>query len=237
MPGAPLHIETAMTNLGEDDLSLIHIMYHKNGDVAATIHETLEHFYIPTHKSFPWPQRLRDQAAAYLTDLPKIALPRGIPEMEMQGANYDTLKNWGCMEIGRGVFQRSEVGSSDTVCAQHMMGHISESIRHFTTAFPEKIGPIKMGDKPITGVLLELKFRFHTFPEAGDPFVIGSGVLGLTDKVRQFVHHIVNPVSGRPYASAVAVNGLIDLDKRSLVIPTDENIAKLEAAINPNLHP
>ncbi len=232
MPGAPLHIESAITSLGEKDLALIHIMYHQDGSIAATIHEALEHFYMPTHRSFAWPERLREQATLYMSELPEAARPRGIPDIEMQGANYETVKNWGCSEIGRGVFQRSEVGSSDTVCAQHMLGHISESIRHFDTAFPEKIGT-----GPITGVLLELKFRFHTFPEAGDPFVIASGIMGVTDKVRRLVHHIVNPITGMPYASAIAINGLIDLEKRRLVVPSKINNEKLTNEIITNLHP
>lgn len=231
MPGAPLRIETAITHLGQEEMSLIHIMYHGNGDIAATIHEQLEHVYLPTMKSFAWPKRMIDSAKAYITEPPKFALPRGLPDTPMTGANIETVEGWGCKPIGRGVFQNWEVGNSGTVCAQHVLGRLSGCIRHFDEAWPEGI---EKG--PVIGVLLEIRFRFHTFADAGDPFTIFSGVLGAEGKIRQLVHHMVNAITGRPIGSFIAVNALIDLEKRKLVDPAPETNEILQAQINPNLH-
>ena len=231
MPGSPLRIETAITRLGEDDLSLIHIMYHGNGDIAATIREQLEHVYLPTMKSFPWPKRLMERAKDKIVETPDFAMSRGLPNTPMTGANLETVEKWGCTPIGRGVFQSWEIGNSGTVCAQHVLGRLSGCIRHFEDGWPEGIE-----DGPVIGVLLEIRFRFHTFAQSGDPFVLSSGVLGAEGKIRQLVHHMTNPISGRPIGSFIAVNALIDLEKRKLVDPSPETVSILQTRINPNLH-
>lgn len=231
MPGSPLRIETAITRLGEEDMSLLHIMYHGNGDIAATILEQLEHVYLPTMKSFAWPDRIKKTTTDYIIDTPDYALPRGLPDTPMTGANLETVENWGCKPIGRGVFQNWEVGNSGTVCAQHVLGRLSGCIRHFKVGWPEGIE-----DGSVFGVLLEIRFRFHTFADAGDPFTICSGILGAEGKIRQLVHHMVNPISGQPIGSFIAVNALIDLEKRKLVDPTPETVKALRSLINPNMH-
>jgi len=230
-PGSPLRIETAITHLGEDDLSLLHIMYHEDGCLAATIREQLEHIYLPTHASFAWPKRLIENAAKYVIETPDFALPKGAPNYEMTGANLESIKKWGLEIIGRGVFQSWETGNSDTVCAQHMLGRLSGCIRHLKSAWPDGIE-----NGSVVGVLLEIRHRFHTFPSSGDPFILCSGVLGAEEKIRQLVHHIVNPISGVPYGSFIAVNGLIDLEKRRLVVPNKEIVKTLKKAAIPNLH-
>jgi len=84
--------------------------------------------------------------------------------------------------------------------------------------------------------MLETQYRLHNYAEAGMPYVIYSGVGGVSEKVRQLVHHFVNPFTGLPYLSAVAVNGLIDLNHRKLVIPSEKLRKKIESQILPNLH-
>jgi len=232
LPGAPLHIKTAITRLGDDDMSLLHVMYHGDGSKAAIIREQLEHLYLPTHQTFPWPKRVKNRAKKLTIETPDYAKPRGLTYDPMTGANLETVQKWGCQTIGRGVFQTWEVGNSDTVCAQHILGRLSGSIRHFSDGWPEGF---EQG--PVTGVLLEIRHRFHQFPSSGDPFVLCSGVMGVTDKIRQLVHHVINPITGKPYGSFIAVNALIDLEKRKLVIPSAANIKKLKAQIIPNLHP
>jgi len=231
MPGAPLRIETAITRIGTSDITLLHVMYHGDGSLAATIREQLEHLYLPTHKSFAWPERLLKNAKAYLVETPDYALPRGLPDTEMTGANQETLDKWDCHTIGRGVFQRWEIGNSGTVCAQHVLGRLSGCIRHYDYAWPEGIF-----SGNVVGVLLEIRFRFHTFAKSGDPFVLRSGLLGSDDKIRQLVHHMVNPVTDKPIGSFIAVNALIDLEKRKLVLPSAENQKILQDRISPNLH-
>ncbi len=232
MPGAPLHIETAITRLGKKDMTLLHVMYHSDGSRAAIIQEQLEHLYLPTHQSFPWPKRLFAAAKPHVMEIPDYAKSKGLPETKMTGANLDTIENWGCQIIGRGVFQNWEIGNSGTVCAQHMLGRVSGSIRHFKDAWPEGIEP---GMKVI-GVLLEIQHRYHTFPKSGDPFVLYSGLLDAEGKIRRLVHHIVNPITGRPYGSFIAVNALIDLEKRRLAMPSPETLEILQSRIIPNLH-
>lgn len=231
-PGAALRIETAITKLGDDDISLLHVMYHVDGSYAAIIHEQLEHVYLPTQKTFAWPDRLTQTAKAHVMDLPDYAQYKGLPDIPMTGANMETLDQWDCPTIGRGVFQNWEIGNSGTVCAQHVLGRLSGCIRHYTHGWPEGIT-----HGPISGVLLEIRFRFHTFADCGDPFVIRSGLLDSSEKIRVLVHHMVNPVTSRPIGSFMAVNALLDLNKRKLVTPSKEIQDILQSRLTPNLHP
>ncbi len=231
LPGAALRIETGITRLGQDDMTLLHVMYHKDGSVAATIHEQLEHIYLLTHKTFQWPRRLMDKAKPYVMEVPDFAKPKGLSDAKMTGANLETIEKWGCHVIGRGVFQSWETGNSDTVCAQNILGRLSESIRHFEYGWPEGIST-----GPVMGVLLEIRHRIHNFPTSGQPFIICSGIEYADTKIRRLIHHIVNPVTGRPYGSYIAVNALIDLEKRKLALPSPEVQAILQQRIIPNLH-
>jgi len=236
LPGAGLRIETAMTSLSEDSLSLIHIMYHMDGRPAATIHETLEHVYIPTENVFRWPARVKDAAKDYMTPLPDMARGKGLSaNAPMNGANLETLQKWGCPIIGRGVFTESETDIFDRVSAQSFVGRLSDSVIGFTDAWPsmETEDWRKTG---IIGVMLETRYRFHTYAEAGLPYVIFSGLASVSDRVRQLIHHFVNPYTGRPYMSVIAVNGLIDTNKRKMAYPSEENRRILESRVIENLH-
>jgi len=197
LPGAGLRIETAMTGITEDDMSLIHVMYHMDGRPAATIHETLEHIYLRTERSFRWPGRVHDAAKDYTVPLPDLARPKGLStNAEMNGANLETLQKWGCKIIGRGVFTEPETGIFDRVSAQSFIGRLSDSVIGFTDAWPS-MEEEDWRETGIIGVMLETRYRFHTYAEAGLPYVIFSGLAGVSDKVRQLIHHFVNPYCGQ----------------------------------------
>ena len=61
-PGDPLRIDSAIIDLQESTAKLCHVMTHRDGRIAATIVETVEHVYLPEDKIFPWPQRVKDAA-------------------------------------------------------------------------------------------------------------------------------------------------------------------------------
>ena len=236
LPGDGLRIETAMTALDDDCLSLIHLVWHADGRVAATVHEKLEHIYLRTGQSFDWPKRLMIAAADFTVDLPDMAKPKGLPEnLKMTGANLETLQKWNCSLIGRGVFTKAETDLFNTVSPQSFVGRLSDSVVGFKEAWPS----MQDGDwreTGLIGVMLETQYRFHNYVEAGMPYLIYSGIGGVSEKVRQLIHHFVNPFTGLPYISAVAVNGLIDLNTRKLVVPDADLRKRIEAHVLPNLH-
>ncbi len=238
-PGARLRIETGMTRQGETDMSLLHMMYHANGEIAATIHEQVEHYYLRTHAAFTWPKRAADAYDLYNVDQPEIAKPRGLSlSTPMTGATMDEVKAWGLPCIGLGVFTTQETGPSHTVSAQHLIGRISECVGNFRAGWPEADGweSGNAEDMDIMGVMLESRYRIYSFPEAGQPFHIYSGVLDVTDKIRRLVHHFIDPLSGQPIASVIAVNGLINLKTRKFATPTTDNLEKVRSAVTPGLH-
>jgi len=236
LPGSGLRFETALTGIGPDDVSLVHMMSHQDGRIAATIHEKLEHIYLRTQKSFNWPKRVMVAANDFMTPLPDIAKPRGLStNVEMSGANLETLQKWGCTLIGRGVFTPDEADIFNIIAPQTFVGRLSDSVSGFEKAWPT-MQDGSWRETGIIGVMLETRYRIHTYAEPGLPYVLFSGVAGITDKVRKLIHHFVNPYTGKPYASVIAINGLIDMGKRKMAYPSDANRKKVEAAIIPNLH-
>jgi len=236
LPGAQLYIETGLAGLEAESLKLVHIIYHANGDIAATVIETLDHIYGRTGRTFPWPSRVREQATSLTVDVPDIAKPKGLSGQEvMSGPGLDHLKNWGCQHVGTGVFLRSETDIFGHIPAQALMGRLSDCIGMFSDGWPDFDPTDWMGAESM-GVILELRFRIHKPVRSGDPFEIYSGVGHVNKKIRQLTHNFVNPFTGQSYATGMAVNGLIHMKERRLVSADPETLVKLEAVANPDLH-
>lgn len=235
-PGAPLYIETGLVALDDHELTLLHIMYHANGEVAATLTERLVHIYRRSGNAFNWPSRLRDKASGNLVKAPDFSKPKGMDaNAQMTGPDLEQLKRWGCTEVGRGVFLQNETNTFGNIAATTYLGRLSDTIAHFTAAWPE-FGPNDWSESDIMGVLLEIRLHVHTTAEAGDPFVFYSGVSKVNGKIRQLIHNFVNPFTGKAYASIIAGNALMHLTERRLVAPDPDNIDRIKAIIIPGLH-
>ena len=235
-PGTTLYIHTGVLDVGEDDLTLIHVLYHRDGSVAATVRETVDHIYQRTGQRFPWPRRVHAAVQAYMTDLPKEAMPRGLTLDEpLTGPNLETVQNWGCEQISLGVFEKNESNAAGAIASYHYIGRLSDTITSFQAGWPEfALQGWEIGTT--SGVMLELRLRLHQDARPGQPYHIYSGVKNATDKIRQLVHNFINPVTGQSYATIFAVNGMIDLEKRKFADPSPEALALLKKARIKNLH-
>ncbi len=235
-PGANLRIETGILSIGECDMTLQHMLYHRDGSLAATIRETVDHIYLRTGECFNWPNRVKVAAPIYEVDAPKQAAPRGVSLTdEMSGPGLGALMDWGCDRISLGVFKPKETNVFGAVSGQNYIGRISDCITGFSTGWPE-LATTNWRESKVIGVMLELRLRVHHDARPGSAFHIYSGVKGTTDKIRQLIHNIVDPVSGKSYASLIAVNGLIDLDARKFVAPSKAAVEALESVMISSLH-
>jgi acyl-CoA thioester hydrolase len=72
-------------------------------------------------------------------------------------------------------------------------------------------------------------------PRAGDLLEMRSGFSKIGPKAQGLVHWLVDPLSGKGWASVEMVRVNLDLDKRrSLTLP-DEVVEKLQALVSPGL--
>ena len=230
-PGNPLRIDSAVLDIGESTAQLCHIMTHRDGHIAATIIETVEHVYLPDNKIFPWPKRFREAAASFTATPPAPAKARNIDSSTTHiGMNLQDLETAGAYIVGAGVFGASELDMTNRVTMGSFFGRTTSTIAWFSAGWPEFEDPAyeKGG---MSGALLEMRAVIHTYPKRGDAYVLLPVVTGANAYTREFVHNIVDPVSGKNWVSMQASGCKFNLKTRKLVKATKAELAVLARGI------
>lgn len=227
-PGNPLHIESAVLELGDTSARLCHMMYHSDGKLAASIVETLEHISLRTRKAFNWPNRARENAIAFTVDMPpEGSLPRGIQYDEVLPAPSETeLKDWGVRSIGSGVFQPSEMSSTGRAGAVALLGRTTETVGHIREAWPE-MHEAEYRESGGSAALLEAFITIGSPAEVGDGYNFYSGIHSADAYTRRLVHNMVNVVTGENIFSMTGIGCLFNLKTRKLVKTLPDHIEQL----------
>jgi len=232
-PGAPLVIHGGFTGRTETSAEACLVMSHGDGDrVAATFRMQLDHVSPREGRVFAWPRRFHEACETLTVETPDIARPRGLEEVAPSGtASIRQADKLGLQQIGIGAFTPAEIGPFGRIRPDVLLGRVSNSVIHFANAFPEEIA-FHAGEleQRIGSALLETVILPQRWPRAGDSYVIRSGLKGLSGKVRNLVHWVLDPQTGLPWWTTEGVAAPMDLDARKLIDPTPEMRARLEAA-------
>ena len=227
-PGNPLRIDSAILELGDSTARLCHIMTHRDGRIAATIVETVEHVYLPEDKIFPWPKRVRDLAPQFTAKLPKPAKARNVEAVaRFRGMSLSELESAGAKVIGTGVFNASELDITNRVTMGSFFGRTTSTIAWFREGWPEFEDPAYQAGG-MSAALLEMRAVIHHYPGRGDAYSYLPAMIGANAYTRQFVHNIVDPVTGKSWVSMQASGCKFDLNARKLVKATDLDLTLLE---------
>lgn len=227
-PGDPLRIDSAVLELDEATARLCHIMTHRDGRIAATIVETVEHVYLPEDKVFAWPKRVRDNAPQFTALLPAPAKPRNIDGTRaFKGMNLSELETAGVSIIGTGVFGASELDITNRVTMGSFFGRTTSTVAWFSDGWPEFDDPTYQASGK-SAALLEMRAVIHRYPGRGDAYVYLPALTGANAYTREFVHNVVDPVSGQSWASMQASGCKFDLKARKLVKATEADLERLE---------
>ena len=230
-PGNPLRIDSAVLELGETTARLCHIMTHRDGRIAATVVETVEHVYLPEDKIFPWPKRVRDAAATFTATLPSPAKPRNIDGTKDHiGMSLAELEALGISVIGAGTFGARELDITNRVTMGGLFGRTTSSIAWFREGWPEFEDPTYQADG-MSAALLEMRAVIHNFPRQGDSYAYLPAIVSANTYTREFVHNMVDPVSGKSWVSMQASGCKFDLKSRALVKATDADLTMLESGM------
>ena len=238
-PGVGLSIRSGLVELGESTATVAHVMEHVDGSPAATFLEEVAHIYLPDDRAFPWPARLREKWQT--AEVESACRPRGLADVTVEGPSLSRLESLGAQRIGSGVFRPDEADSFGRLRPHAYLGRWTESVGNFTAGWPEMYGENGIyadrsaGDARYSGVLLELRVHIHREAEPGQAFVALTSLTRATPNIRNFIHHLVDPVSGRSYASAQATSAVIDLHERKLVKTGAEVLTALEASLTPQI--
>ena len=226
-PGNPLRIDSAVIELGESTARLCHIMTHRDGRIAATIVETVEHVYLPDDRIFPWPKRVYDAAPNFTADLPVPAKARNVNGTDaFQGMNLSALETAGARQIGAGVFGASELDITNRVTMGSFFGRTTSTIAWFREGWPEFEDPAYQAGG-MSAALLEMRAVIHRYPGRGDAYVYLPAMTGANSYTREFVHNIVDPVSGQSWISMQASGCKFNLKTRKLVKATEADLELL----------
>ncbi len=227
-PGNPLRIDSAILELGDSTARLCHIMTHRDGRIAATIVETVEHVYLPEDKIFPWPKRVRDLAPQFTAELPNPAKARNVEAVaRFRGMSLSELESAGAKVIGTGVFNASELDITNRVTMGSFFGRTTSTIAWFREGWPEFEDPAYQAGG-MSAALLEMRAVIHHYPGRGDAYSYLPAMIGANAYTRQFVHNIVDPVTGKSWVSMQASGCKFDLNARKLVKATDLDLTLLE---------
>jgi len=238
-PGAPLSIEGGISDIKEMSADIVLIMKHAGSDkIAASFRINLAHFAPNGINAHPWPQRFLDSVDTFRIQTPTTALPRGIIANTPNGdASLDQADHLGLETIGMGRFVPDDMDIFGRLSAENLLGRVSDSVVNFIGAFPEEWafhkGEVTAGN--VGSALLETRIMPRRWPQAGDGYVIRSGVKSFGPKVRNIVHWVLDPTTGKPWWTMEGVAAPMDLDARKLVEPSNEICAKLAAAVKPGL--
>ena len=226
-PGNPLRIDSAVLEMGESTARLCHIMTHRDGRIAATIVEVVEHIYLPDDKVFPWPKRMREAAADFTAALPAPAKARNIDGANAHiGMNLSKLEASGAKIIGAGTFSAAELDITNRVTMGSFFGRTTSTIAWFREGWPEFEDPAYQ-DSGMSAALLEMRAVIHNYPKRGDAYSYLPALTQANTYTREFVHNVVDPVSGKSWVSMQASGCKFNLKTRKLVKASEAELEVL----------
>ena len=230
--GAALRMTGGVFELGDSDARLLLVIRHPDGQPAATFQLVVEHVTSGDLRPFPWPARPRARAEALRIDVPTFAAARSIDLSPVAStANLSRALELDLKRIGLGAIVPAECDVFGRMRPEIFIGRVSDGVaRLFGESRP---GPVAAeGESPprIGGAVLEYRVLHLAWPEAGERVELRSGFAGCDARTRRVMHWMLDPESGRPWASAEAVVVSFDLDKRKVVDISEEAQAAFRAA-------
>lgn len=232
-PGAPVFIEGGILAHDETSATVVLVMRHSGSGVpAASFRLVLGHASPKDGHDFPWPRRFADRADRLAVDCPDFAAPRGLSlETPAARAGLDRADAMGLQTIGRGRIGPEEMDAFGWMRLEFLLGRISDSVTNFAAAFPEEWAMhAEGGNGHVGSALLECRIRPHRWPRAGDGFVVRSGLKSAGAKVRNLVHWVLEPATGRPWWTMEGVAAPMDLEARRILDVPETTRKTVEAA-------
>ncbi len=231
--GAALHMTGGVVSMGEDDAVLLQLLTHSdNGEPCASIVTRVVHATPFDGRPFPWSPRARQAAERLATTVPDFAAARSLIDVADPLANSARAEALPC--VGQGVVTPDACDVFGRMVADRFMGRISDG----TGAL---MGPLRrallvaVDVERLGGVALEYRLTYGDLPRAGDHVELRSGLASSEGKVQRIVHWLMDPVSGRPWATGQAVVANFDIDARKIVTLPDELVAAFQAQATPGL--
>ncbi len=225
--GAQLYMTGGTVVFGESDATLLQVLHHTDGDrPAAAFLTRVAHAKPSDGRAFPWPERARQGAAALTVELPDFAAPRGLhasntaPETAPASLELDPA-SFGLTRLGRGMVLPEATDVCGRLTPEAIIGRMADSSAGLLHPLRSELRARSPGMR-IGGAALEYHLIYDDLPRVGDHLELLGRVTAVKAKVQHVAFMLVDPLSGRRWASARAVVGCLDLDARRLVAVPDD---------------
>lgn len=236
-PGAPLRVESAIIALHESAAEVGHVMYHRDGRMAATLREIVEHVYIPEDKTFGWPSRLKDKVADFTDQLPAPARARNLSlDWDLPSPSAADLDSLGADDIGGGIFLPADTMPAGHVPFSKLFRRITTTLGWYSGGWPEFADEAYVASGG-SAVVLEIRVHMPSLMRAGDVYHMRPAIVSADPYTRLIMHNILNTVTGASVISGYAAAGLFNLNTRKLTKASDAQIDTLMQAAVPSLAP
>lgn len=218
---ACVHVSAGFTALGEDSASVVAVMFNsQTGERAATFRVEFSHVASDDGTTArPWPEHFRERAGGQLTEVPPIALPRGVSEAPRTTTasqlRADAL-NLG--SVGMGAVDASGCDPFGRMLPQAFVGAMADGVRNIITPLRQLVE--RHSDRPgphFGSAALEFQIVNSGWPRAGDCYEIRAGLEKADARTQSLINWMLDPFTGRSFGSMQVIAIAFDLEARKLI--------------------
>lgn len=222
----PLTMSGGVLELGADDARLLFVLRHPTGEMAATFQTVVTHATASDARAFPWPARVRTRAEALMTATPEGGGPRSLVlEPVTPTASVARAEALGLPSTGRGAVSAQDCDPFGRMRPDSFMHRMSSAMPHVFRS--RTTGPLPRAGRG--GAALEYRMVLHAWPRAGDQVMLRSGFFGGDARFQRIFHWVLDPATGRPWATAEGISVSFDLETRKMITLSDVEFAEAKA--------
>ena len=219
-PGSLLHMRAAVLSIDETEIRVVQVLYHSaTGEPAATFVSRLGHVTADAGRPFPWSRLTRERAEGLMAQIPTYAAPRGVTLDPFESAaSLERANALGVKVIALGAVSPQDCDAFGRMRAEQFIGRVSDGVPQLVAAVRQII--TDNAETPVSrvgGAVLEYRLVYLDWPRAGDRVSVHSGLANIDHRTQRIVHWLLDPETGKAWATSTAVAGTMDLDARKLI--------------------
>ncbi len=234
----PLHMVAGVLEMRESHARFLQLLVHSiTGELAASFQCVVAHATVREGRSFPWSAETLRRAERYRMTAPDKAAPRSLDlNPVVSVASLEEADRMNLFRIGAGAVGADDCDIFGRMRPDIFMGRVSDGVPTLGMALQKEgeAPPAESGAR-VGGAVLEYRVAYHTWPRSGDRFVIHSGLAAVGDRTQRLVHWMLDPETGKPWATAEAIAIALNLETRKIIPISVGDQAHLRGRVTPGL--
>jgi acyl-CoA thioester hydrolase len=170
-------------------------------------------------------------------ETPPEAQERGVrPRPERWAASLEAADRMGLVTGAQGAVSPADCDAFGRMRPELVMGRITDAMPYLDIPVREAAAKSHAGaPETIGGASIEFRLAYFDMPKAGARIVLRSGLAASGPKVQTMNHWLLDPLTGRAWASAEMVMVMFDLEARKALAVGPEGQEALRALVVPGL--